>query len=118
MAHDSALSARSSGWSSMGGLSSCTLPSRIVTLPSRRATRRRKARAGVLRDRCASEKPTAAVAASTAVRSRPLRLNEVADEHGERTPGGREPEVGVNPAAEELEVVAQHEQRPDGDEHE
>ena len=47
-----------------------------------------------------------------------LGLNEVADEHGKRTPCEREPEVGVDPAAEQLEVVTQHEERTDRDEHE
>ena len=98
--------------------SSCTLPSCIVTLPSTRATRRRSARAGVLNDRCASEKPKRRGSAERCGQVEAFGLREVADEHGKRAPRGREPEVGVNPAAEQLEVVAQDEQRADRDEDE
>jgi hypothetical protein len=47
-----------------------------------------------------------------------LGLDEVADEYRKRAPCRREPEIGVDPSAEELEVVTQNQERADHDERE
>ena len=116
MAHERVLSARSSGTRRARASSTCALPSCIVMLPSTCATRRRSARAGVLSDRSASDNAEAATTPSTAVGVEVPDLHEVADQYRKRTPGRRESEVGVDPTAEQLEVVAEDEQWPDHDE--
>src|SRR5690349_10749603 len=59
-------SARSSGRRSVNSSRRWIVPSVMITTPSARRTRRRSARVGVLRVRCARDKPSAASAPSTA----------------------------------------------------
>ena len=65
-----------------------------------------------------AEPPTASrrPAAATRRRSRERpRLRDVGDQHREGAPGQREPQVGVERAAEQLQVVRHHQVPTDGD---
>ena len=60
--------------------------------------------------------PNVAAAAEQGDEVEALGLGEVAGQGGEGAPGEGEAGVGVEPASEEFEVVAGHQQGPDDDE--
>ena len=106
-----------SGAASRSSLSTgAVLPSRSVSIPSTRSTSRRTRRAACDSRRCATEVTVAQAAAiSIAALDRSGLRDERGDE-GEGAPREREPELGVDCAAEELEVVRGDEERAEDDE--
>ena len=95
---------------------STMVPSLRTIVPSTWSVLRRRARAGVDRCRWAFDKKNANTAAATAATSTPFVLCVVAGEDGESAPGQGEHQVGVQPAADQLEVVADSQHHADDDE--
>ena len=88
------------------------VPSRRVMLPSTLATRLRSRRTGVESTRCAAEMWRTRPCQGGRFGLDPRGLGERGGEDGERTPREGEPEVGVDPSAEQLEVVREHQEHP------
>ena len=102
-----------------------TLPSVITCFPSTEAVRRRSSRTGVESRRWTRTQEVAGEHGGAggdrfADRVQAERVDPPAGEGGEAAPGGGQPEVGVEAAAEELEVVgggdeaAEEDQRQQG----
>ena len=112
----SARSAASAGEVSVA-TSSTSRPSPVRSIePSTRRPPRRRRRAQLERWRCARLVDGRERRAEDDRQLDRARLGEPADEHRERAPAEREDVVGVQRAAEELQVVGEHE--GDADEHE
>ena len=91
-------------------------PSLCVMVPSTVATRRRSVRAGVLSERCALESAYADDAAARAARCSVSACRVVPDQDGKCAPRESEGDVGVEPAAEQLEAVRAGDDDSDEDE--
>ena len=98
------------GRTALARVSSMTRPSRRCCCPVTSVVLRRSRRTGVLSCRCAALSRQHAAATSMPAGPDRQRVDEVAGERGKPAPRQREPDVVVEAATGELEVVGRHEE--------
>ena len=118
IAADRARSAASFPAISVSRVTGSRLPSASSIVPETEATLRRRRRTGTREPPLRVARQGCEGRGEDRLDTEPLGAGEVGGQERERAPGEREPDVGVQAPAEELEVVREDEDRPGCDERE